>query len=166
MRIPIRWNAHAEVQSPYTIDPAFSERIDWVIEKALSCGLVTIINIHYYDALMERPEDHHARFRVLWRQIAEHCQALDSNPYFELLNEPHDDLEGALWNSYLADALTVVRESNPDRIVAIGPDSWNDLSELPRLEIPEDDRRLIVAFHYYDPFRFTHKGAEWVEGAD
>ena len=32
--------------------------------------------------------------------------------------------------------------------------------------MPEADRRLIVTFHYYLPFEFTHQGAEWALGAD
>jgi len=30
--------------------------------------------------------------------------------------------------------------------------------------LPADDH-LILTFHYYDPFEFTHQGAPWAEGA-
>jgi endoglucanase len=29
--------------------------------------------------------------------------------------------------------------------------------------LPEDDKHIIVTFHYYQPFQFTHQGAEWVQ---
>lgn len=45
----------------------------------------------------------------------------------------------------------------------IGPTDWNHVSKLPTLDLPEDDRRIIATFHYYEPFRFTHQGAGWVE---
>ena len=41
-------------------------------------------------------------------------------------------------------------------------DSAN-LENLPDLELPEADRNLIVSFHYYSPFMFTHQNADWVK---
>lgn len=166
VRIPIRWNAHAATEPPYAIAPELFARVDWAIEQALANDLAVVINIHHYDALMANPEGQRERFLALWRQIAEHYAAYDDRLYFELLNEPHDRLEGTRWNEYLAEALAVVRESNPDRWVIVGPAGWGHVSALRRLQLPEEDRRLIVTFHYYEPFAFTHQGAEWVQGSD
>jgi endoglucanase len=44
--------------------------------------------------------------------------------------------------------------------VVVGPTSWNSYKELPTLRLPED-RNLLVTFHYYEPFHFTHQGATW-----
>ncbi len=165
VRIPIRWNAHAATEPPYTIAPELFARVDWAIAQALSHDLAVVINIHHYDELMAHPEAQHDRFLALWRQIAEHYRGYDARLYFELLNEPHDRLDGALWNDYLADALAVVRESNPERWVIVGPGGWGHVSALRGLELPEDDPRLIATFHYYEPFHFTHQGAEWTEGS-
>jgi endoglucanase len=35
------------------------------------------------------------------------------------------------------------------------------LTSLGSLSLPPQDRHLIVTFHYYSPFQFTHQGAEW-----
>ena len=59
------------------------------------------------------------------------------------------------------EALAIVRESNPIRDVIIGPVNWNAYDWLSTLDVPNDDH-LIVTFHYYLPFQFTHQGAEWV----
>ncbi len=166
VRIPIRWSAHADTAPPYTIAPALFARVDWAIAQALENDLAVVINIHHYDALMENPEGQRERFLAIWRQIAEHYADYDERLYFELLNEPHGRLEGKVWNRYLAEALAVARESNPERWVIVGPGGWNHVSALSSLALPEDDRRLIVTFHYYEPFRFTHQGAEWVEGSE
>jgi endoglucanase len=166
VRIPIRWNAHAALEPPYAIAWELFARVDWAIEQALANDLAVVINIHHYDALMADPEGQRERFLALWRQIAEHYAGYDERLYFELLNEPHDRLQGKVWNEYLAEALGVVRESNPDRWVIVGPDGWNHVGALPGLRLPEEDRRLIVTFHYYEPFAFTHQGAEWVQRSD
>jgi endoglucanase len=47
----------------------------------------------------------------------------------------------------------------------VGPANWNEHDQLSTLDLPKDDH-LIVTFHYYLPFEFTHQGAEWVEGSD
>ena len=34
------------------------------------------------------------------------------------------------------------------------------------LEIPKDDRNIIVSIHCYNPLEFTHQGAPWVTDRD
>lgn len=41
---------------------------------------------------------------------------------------------------------------------------WNNIGFVGTLHLPNDPN-LIVTFHDYDPFQFTHQGAEWVDGA-
>jgi endoglucanase len=42
----------------------------------------------------------------------------------------------------------------------VGPTHWNSLADLPLLKLPADPN-LLVTFHYYEPFHFTHQGATW-----
>lgn len=37
VRLPVRWNTHAEEEWPYTIGPAFFTRVDDVLRWALDC---------------------------------------------------------------------------------------------------------------------------------
>lgn len=166
VRIPIRWSAHAGQSAPYTIDASFFERIDWAVEQALSRDLLVVLNMHHYEEIFVDPDEHEERFLALWEQIAAHYQDYPPELLFEILNEPHDMLTANGWNRLLVKALDVIRQTNPNRNVVIGPASWNNVSELRNLELPEDDRHIIVTFHYYEPFRFTHQGAEWVDGSD
>jgi endoglucanase len=56
----------------------------------------------------------------------------------------------------------VIRRSNPTRQVVVGPANFNAVDQLDHLKLPADDRHLVVTFHYYSPFKFTHQGATWV----
>ena len=63
------------------------------------------------------------------------------------------------------DALAEIRKTNPTRAVLMGTDPWGGLAGVPDLVFP-DDNYIILTIHYYEPFSFTHQGAEWVNGAD
>jgi len=165
IRLPVRWSAHAKETPPYTIDPHFFARVDWAVHQALSRKLLLVLNIHHYEALMENPTTQKARFLGLWTQIAEHYQNSPPELLFEILNEPHGNLTPSLWNLLLADALSVIRRSNPARTVIIGTANWGGLGALDYLTIPAEEQNAIVTIHYYEPFHFTHQGAEWVAGS-
>jgi endoglucanase len=160
VRLPVRWNTHAGAESPYTIDPAFFARVDEVVSWALERDLAIIVDFHHYDEMAWDPWGHKDRFLGIWGQLAEHYQDYPSNVLFELLNEPNGELNAALWNQYAGEALAIVRETNPTRDVVIGPASWNAYDWLSTLDVPED-QHLLITFHYYLPFQFTHQGAEW-----
>lgn len=162
VRIPIRWSAHASESAPYRIAPDFLDRVDWAIGQALTNGLLAVINTHHYEGLYADPDSHRERFLALWSQIAAHHRDRPDSVIFELLNEPHDQLTDERWNALLPEVLKVVRETNPRRAVIVGPGGWNNPERLARLQLPEEDRGLIVTFHYYNPFDFTHQGASWV----
>ncbi|HEV3261665.1 MAG TPA: glycoside hydrolase family 5 protein [Gemmataceae bacterium] len=165
VRIPIRWSAHAGDKPPFEIDPAFFKRVDWAIDQALSRDLVVVLNVHHYDEMFTDPAKHLSRLTALWRQIARRYRKQPDRLFFELLNEPHGALTSERWRRMIPRLLAAIRESNPRRIVIVGPGEWNNVRELEKLSLPAGDRRLIVTFHYYSPMEFTHQGADWVPGS-
>ena len=56
------------------------------------------------------------------------------------------------------EVLGVIRQSNPARTVIIGPGDYNEIDYLEQLDLPENDRNIIVTVHYYSPIEFTHQG--------
>ena len=85
---------------------------------------------------------------------------------FEILNEPAPKFTHESWDNYWHEALAVIRKSNPGRTVIIGPDPWNGFKGLEALHLPDADRNIIVTFHYYEPFAFTHQGTPWTGQRD
>lgn len=166
VRIPIRWSAHAEEFTPYSLDHEFAKRVAWAVNCALQAGLRVIINMHHYDALTQSPQTERARFQELWFQIAHLFQRYDDRLLFELYNEPSGELTSGHWNDLLAATIPIIRETNPDRTLLIGTANWGGIDALEYLNIPEEEKNVIVTVHYYSPFPFTHQGAEWVKGSD
>ena len=166
VRLPVRWSAHAKTEAPYSLDAKFAERVDWAIDEALKNKLNIIVNVHHYGEMDAQPDKHLPRLVALWEQIAARYKNRPATVYFELFNEPHDQLTEAKWNAAFPQILAVVRKTNPTRPVLIGPGQWNAVRALDKLELPKEDRNLILTVHCYDPFEFTHQGAPWVKGAD
>lgn len=168
VRLPIRWEPEERsmAEPPYTISETFLERIKTVVDKALEQDLIIIINMHHHEELYANPEGQKERFLSQWSQIAEYFKDYPPELLFEVLNEPHGELSPGLWNTFFADALEAIRTTNPKRVVLMGTASYGGLSGVPDLQFPDDDN-LILTVHYYNPFQFTHQGADWVgEGAE
>ncbi len=145
------------------LDPAWLEKLDWVVEMGKKHELNVILDVHDFDECAKDFANCAGRLEQVWSQLASRYADEPASVVFELLNEPHGQLDAETWNAFFPKLLDVVRESNPTRNVIIGPVGWNSFRHLDALELPEDDRHLIVTFHYYEPFDFTHQGANWVE---
>ncbi|MFC4808576.1 glycoside hydrolase family 5 protein [Paenibacillus sp. GCM10023250] len=161
VRVPIKWSAHADAKAPYAIDAAFAARIDWVVGQALEQELNVVLNVHHYDELYVDPAEQEARFLAIWKQISARYKELPGKVYLELLNEPHGSLTWSKWNRLLKKTLDAIRSEDPWHTVIVGSVNYSNYADLPSLDIPDDERNAIATFHYYDPFPFTHQGAEW-----
>ena len=171
VRLPVRWSNHADPGFPYAIDPVFMARVEMAVDALLAQGFHVVLNMHHHrqidgDALdpgefAVDPAVLEARFVGMWSQIASRFAARNERLMFELYNEPHGRLSVQAWNELLSNTLQAVRISNPDRLVVVSPASHSNTSALGRLSLP-NDRNLLVTFHHYEPFSFTHQGAAWV----
>ena len=140
--------------------------LDWAVEQALANQLLVILDFHEFEAMSRDPAGLKARFLAIWSELAERYKDRPAEVLFEILNEPHGKFTAELWNEYLRDTLAVIRRTNPERTVVIGPVQWNSIQKLGTLSLPSDDRNLIVTVHYYSPFEFTHQGAGWTSQKD
>ena len=141
-------------------------RVDWAIDQARSRGLVVVLDNHHDVGMEKRPDENMPRLIAIWTQLAQHYRDHPGALYFELLNEPSGALTDGEWAKDVPVLLSAVRKVDPKRIVVVGPGYWNSLDHLGALALPDNDRNIIVTFHYYVPLRFTHQGAGWMPGAD
>jgi endoglucanase len=180
VRLPVRWSNHASADAQATIDPAFMDRVVEVVDKLLARGVVVVLNMHHYrqldgdkldygEAAVPDSADHalvRQRFLAMWAQIAQRFAKHDARLLLEPYNEPHGLLNrqsngSQPWNDLVSRAVRVIRQTNPTRVLVIGPTLWNSPRGLEQLVLPHDPN-LVLKVHSYEPFTFTHQGAEWI----
>ena len=140
-------------------------------------GLSLTIDYHQYDRSFDFDDAASvAEVIALWSAVAEHFA---ENPredlFYELMNEPElfavagftDDLtveeRDAQWTAMAEDVVAAIRVHDADRPIIFGGADWYGITPL-RQRAPLSDSNIIYAFHFYDPFIFTHQGASWSEG--
>lgn len=166
VRINLHPFRHMEKDKDFALRPSWFETLDWAVAQALTNRLMVILDFHEFNAMAENPDSRKEQFLSFWRQVSAHYRNAPSSVLFEILNEPNRGLTPTLWNQYLREALAIIRATNPTRTVIIGPAFWNSMDRLKDLDLPEEDRHLIVTVHYYKPMEFTHQGASWTNQRD
>ena len=153
--------AFSHMNAANHLDTRWLHTLDGVVKQATAAGLNVILDEHDYDRCGADPDGCRPKLLAFWEQIASRYRNAPSSVLFEILNEPMDELTADRWNALLVEALGVIRRSNPTRTVVIGPANYNTYPALDSLQLPEQDRNIIVTVHYYNPFSFTHQGAAW-----
>ncbi len=157
IRIPITWDHHTSASPPYTIDAAWMDRVAQIVDWGLSRKLFIIINAHHETWLKENPNpDTLARFDSIWSQIAARFQDRSDSLFFEMINEPYP-MPLSTVDSLNARVLSIIRKTNPTRIVLFSGHMWSGVWELVQARVPDDDY-LMGYFHSYDPWGFAGEG--------
>jgi len=171
VRLPVRWSSHASLNADAKIDEKFMLRVESIVDAMLAKNLTVILNVHHYRQLSGEKLDYGEigvdpavvteRFLNIWTQISQRFAGKSDKLIFEVLNEPGDALKGDKWNELAATALKVIRKSNPERVVMIGP-AGNAIPRLKEFKVP-DDKNIIVTVHNYDPAPFTLQGFSYMK---
>lgn len=166
IRIPVRWDGYTSTTSPFKITDYWLNRIEQVVDWGLQRGLFIIINAHHEEWIKSNySEQNKVRFDSIWSQIATRFKNKSEKLLFEIINEPYgltktqnDDLHVRV--------LSIIRKTNPTRLVIFQGHNWGGSDELITAAIP-DDNYLIGSFHSYDPYLFGLEGqGTWGSAAD
>ncbi|MBK1877370.1 cellulase family glycosylhydrolase [Pelagicoccus mobilis] len=150
------------------------ETLDTVITWIEAAGLkaivdLHIVNSHHFNAVHDGGENTLFTSEAsqellcdLWRDLSSFLNKWDNDFLaYEVLNEAVAD-EHDQWNFVIAKAINAVRELEPNRPIVVGSNRWQLASSFPFLRLPSNDPNLILSYHFYSPFRFTHYQASWV----
>ncbi|WP_156419480.1 glycoside hydrolase family 5 protein [Aureimonas sp. AU12] len=142
---------------------AYLADLDAWIVALHGLGFAVSVDLHPGSGLgtlfRERPAAALAETKAIWAQLAPVLAQFDpATTYAELLNEP--PVDPSVWRTQLPELAAVVRSLLPKHTLVVapfGPQRHESLADVPLL----DDPNAIYAVHYYDPFAFTHQGADW-----
>ncbi len=165
IRLPVRWHNKSSATPPHAIDPVWMDRVAAAVDQALAAGLNVILNSHHFDPIHDDPAGVSRWHGAVWEQISARFVGYPENKlWFELENEPHKKFDNSNLLQTLAPAYQAVRSRHPTRPVIYGGGNWSGIDSLATLPLPED-ANVYPTFHYYEPFDYTHQGADWVEPA-
>ncbi|WP_307564218.1 cellulase family glycosylhydrolase [Paenibacillus sp. V4I7] len=172
IRIPITWNGRMGDAPDYTIDPAWMDRVQQVVDWSLEEGLYVMINVHH-DAWMwvrTMPTNHDevlARYTAVWTQIADRFKNHSNKLMFESINEPEFlDVDITTQLAFLDEINTtfvhLVRASggaNADRPLVLPTLYCNDekvrVDSLASTIAKLNDPNLITTVHFYGLWNFS-----------
>lgn len=154
------------------IDTAFqllTSCLDWCQKYGLRAIVdLHIIRSHYFNAVHEGSSNSlwtdsgaQNHFIGLWKKLSATLKKYPTDMVaYELLNEavaptPDD------WNALFNKALKELRTLEPGRVIVIGSNMWQIADFVPFLQLPENDKNIIISFHFYSPLLFTHYTASW-----
>ncbi|MCM1311909.1 MAG: glycoside hydrolase family 5 protein [Bacteroides sp.] len=185
VRIPVTWLGHFGPAPDFVIDEKWFGRVDEVVEYAEDAGLKVIVNIHHDGAdsshwldIGSAAKDEGVNKRIkaqlfaLWTQIARHFKDKGHFLMFESMNEIHDGKWGwgenltdggrqyavvNEWNQTFVDAVRATGGNNATRFLGVPGYCTNTDLTISHFRLPKDvcAGRLLVAVHFYDPYKFT-----------
>lgn len=183
IRIPVSYLSKIGDAPDYTIDSAWLDRIQEVVDYVVDNDMFAIVNMHgdgYYTVdggwllcVDENQDEIKAKYEAVWTQIADRFKDYDEHLIFESMNEEFDNTYGnpdpvgyENINAYNQIFVDVVRKtgSNNTRRWLLMP-GWNTNIDYIAgdygFEIPDDSlceadgKRIMISVHYYDPYNFT-----------
>lgn len=172
IRLPVAWSAFSDV-STYTIDPAWLNRVEEVVNYALNADMYVIMNEHWDGGWLNHPfyanqTSLNNRLSIMWTQIANHFRDYDNRLLFagtnEVMNEgdygtptqEYVDVQNS-YNQTFVDAVRATGGNNANRYLVVQGFNTNIDHTVNFFVLPNDtiNDRLFVEIHYYDPYNFT-----------
>jgi endoglucanase len=152
---------------PAKLDAKMLAYVDAAVDRITKAGLVVIVDLHDESRLLEGGKTAVDRFNAFWTSFASHI-AKRTDPqkvFLEIVNEPVFYDKQDAFAPIQDRLLRTVRAAAPKHtLIATGP-QWSSVLQLSRIR-PSADPNIVYTFHFYEPFPFTHQGAEWIDGPD
>lgn len=155
---------------------SLNSAVKMLLDADLSVTLVLFPNDAFKERLFRDPEFVHS-FAIFWAALARNFKHVDPDYLFlEIINEPNfirfaaefvtldpDDIEKSAaekWGAVQEELLRAIRNEAPEHTIVLTCDNWSKIKNLVTMK-PADDSNVVYTVHIYDPYAFSHQGAEW-----
>jgi len=137
--------------------------LETAIRRFQRAGLLVVVDIHNENRKNELNPAWQEAFVRFWKSLAKRLSTCDPEmTVFEIINEPVFDKNESQWTTLNARLAAAIRESAPRHTIITSGVEWGGIGGLVKMK-PLADKNIVYSFHCYDPFPFTHQGAEWTE---
>jgi endoglucanase len=144
-------------QSSSGLDPVMLAQLERIVDDATDLGLAVVISNHRDPQLLHDPDTHLPPTVAMVTHLSAAFEGRGSELVIEPLSEPEQALD-AIWNQTATELIGAVRRRDHRRTVLIGPRTMNNARFLGELDLPTEERNLIVGIHHYWPITFTMQG--------
>lgn len=147
-----------------------NDAIKWSSEAGIRVVLdLHILRSHHFNEgdkpLWTDPKEQD-KFIRLWKDLSSFTSKWPNGLLaYEFMNEPVAD-DAEQWNVLLNRVADSIRSWEPQRVLVIGSNRWQQADTFDQLKIPAGDKNIILSFHFYEPFHLTHYGASWTKLKD
>ena len=183
IRIPVTWGEHLNGD---TIDSAWMDRVQEIVDYAYDRDMIVILNMHHDDYTWFRPVEseysaNSAKLCSIWKQICSRFSDYGDRLIFEGMNEPRTVGSAGEWNGgtheervvinkYEQDFVNTVRASggnNAKRALIVTSYAASYVSDAVNDVVIPDDDNIIVSIHYYSPWDFANGDTtQWGSDSD
>jgi endoglucanase len=161
IRLPINLHYMTSGAPDYTVDPLFFYFLDQVVDWCEELQIHLILDNHTFDVTANTDPNVDQVLVPIWSQMAEHYKDRSTYLYYEVLNEPHG-ISDAQWAQIQGQVIQAIRAVDRVHTIVVTGAGWGSYNNL-RNVAGYRDNNLIYSFHFYDPFMFTHQGANWTD---
>ena len=146
--------------------------INWALGNCLNVVVdLHIVRSHHFNnenghpnTLFQDPKEQEKIVNI-WKDLQK-----DLNQYpndrlaYELMNEPvAPTCED--WNLLVEKMVNGIRETEKERTIIFGSNRWQIPQTFDSLRVPENDKYIMLSYHFYEPSLVTHHQAPWTDYA-
>ena len=164
LRLAVRPDRLFDINAPTIFKDKISyldKAIDWLIANKIA--VVLELHDHQHKTEWEQDSQYVERIFTFWQALAKHYANRDPDYLlFEIVNEPRFLNSPDRWMALQTRWVKLIRAVAPNHTLVGSGTQWSLPGGLIETDPVPNESNMIYSFHLYEPFEFTHQGAQWM----